>query len=340
MGWPIRILGAPAAAAWQRPTDWPTMPSITSSDEKVLMLVAVWPDGPSDVWFSCTESSGNYKVKWTLNGTPETVTSNATAEHAYTFADSDLSDVTAAGFKCAIIEVTPDAGDITAFKFRGITPPTSAIQGYIPSVIEIKRSLPNLTTWDIINNNARGEPHGILSLSFLDAVNVEQRLYILSLQNIEEIDTSQFVDFSYAFYDTPIISAPSSFSFLNASSLVLSFYKTRLRELTITALRPAGVNCNSTFNGGALLRKLHIADAGYISSCSDMLLGCNSLSDIVLDGMKISFNVADTNLDQAGYEALYASLGDPDAPATITASAAAVGANESALHANWTVVTP
>lgn len=129
--------------AWVRPTDWPVMPTITSSEQKIALLVPVYPQGSNFVAFSIT---GAYTVDWG-DGTTENVASGIKAQHEYSFDDTDLNPVSSEGYKTAIVIITPQASNnITSVNFNQKYSLTgSTFPDYSP-ILEMLISAPSLTS--------------------------------------------------------------------------------------------------------------------------------------------------------------------------------------------------
>lgn len=104
--------GAVASSGWQRPADWLAMPATV--ENAVDILAAVFNDESNYVAVEATVTGG-FQVDWG-DGNVTTHNSDATAEHQYDYADTDLGALTERGYKQALIRITPQAAnDITAF---------------------------------------------------------------------------------------------------------------------------------------------------------------------------------------------------------------------------------
>jgi hypothetical protein len=100
--------------AWQRPSDWPAMP--TTAANQIDILAAVTNDASNYVAVRATVSSGTFNVDWGDGTTTTGVTSGTNAEKQYTYSTLSTS-VTSRGYKTAMIKITPNTGgaNITAF---------------------------------------------------------------------------------------------------------------------------------------------------------------------------------------------------------------------------------
>jgi len=102
---------------WVRPSDWLTMPTVTETEDKVVMLVAVYPDAPTHESFQFysqdinTNAGTTYEVDWG-DGTTETVNHAITISHTYNYNDAGLASapITSEGWKQVLITITPTEG--------------------------------------------------------------------------------------------------------------------------------------------------------------------------------------------------------------------------------------
>lgn len=76
---------------WVRNPSWTTLPSVISSDQKLVGLYAIFPSESNFIAFTC---AGNYTVDWG-DGSSENVSSGVTAYHNYDYNDVDLNNTNA-----------------------------------------------------------------------------------------------------------------------------------------------------------------------------------------------------------------------------------------------------
>ncbi len=81
---------APTITPWVRNPTWLPMPSTTSSDERVDMLVTVYPES-NYIAFTFNTSAGTYHVVWG-DGSTDDVASGTAAQHLYSWSDTDLDN--------------------------------------------------------------------------------------------------------------------------------------------------------------------------------------------------------------------------------------------------------
>lgn len=97
---------------YQRPADWATLPTVTTTDQKFVGLVAVTNDDSNYLSLMGNTSVGNYQVDWG-DGTIETFGGGVQANHQYTYSTLAGSPTTR-GYKQAIVVVTALTGNLIA----------------------------------------------------------------------------------------------------------------------------------------------------------------------------------------------------------------------------------
>jgi hypothetical protein len=105
---------------WVRPSEWPALTPISTSESKVIGLVAVWPDDNRNLlaFQFQTSNSGQYTVDWG-DGTTENINNNVLANRQYTYSSVPGSP-TSYGYKVVTVTVTPTTGGatFTSLNFR------------------------------------------------------------------------------------------------------------------------------------------------------------------------------------------------------------------------------
>lgn len=130
---------------WVRPGDWLTLPTVTSSEQKVVILAAVF-DAPMN-YFS-VQVSGAFTVDWGDGTSAVNYTTGTNASKNLLWSSYNSSTLTSKGYRQAIITVTMQSGqNLTALSFGTRDP---ALVGASPGVgsaaLEVIASAPNLTS--------------------------------------------------------------------------------------------------------------------------------------------------------------------------------------------------
>jgi surface protein len=109
-------IGASTRIPWSKPSDWPDLPTITSTDNKFVALHAVFPNQDNFATIQVSTSTGTYNVDWG-DGVVDTVASGTVAYHNYDYTDPDITVVCSRGYKIATVVVTLNTGGATIFTF-------------------------------------------------------------------------------------------------------------------------------------------------------------------------------------------------------------------------------
>ena len=138
---------------YTRPSEWIDLPSVTSGEDIIHLLVAVFEDGDNYLGFRC---AGDFEVDW-----GDGFTTGYTANHPTTGGDvtsyniqySGVSSATTTsyGYRQAVVTITPQSGQtLTNFDIDEV--PFGGTGGYgntYSGILEIRLSVPNLTSGDL-----------------------------------------------------------------------------------------------------------------------------------------------------------------------------------------------
>jgi hypothetical protein len=138
---------------WVRPSDWLPMPTVLETDEKFVMLVAIYPEYETLSFF---RFQGAYTVDWG-DGIVEDFVSNEFAYHTYNYSDPGLAsaNITSEGYKQVLITVTPQAGQNLTYVSFHQTHPDAGSRAHPNYVQEMVISMPNCNggSWFIGGSN-------------------------------------------------------------------------------------------------------------------------------------------------------------------------------------------
>lgn len=129
---------------WDRPADWLAMPTIDPTENKVAILVAVFPNGGQPNKVALQIDTIGYTVDWG-DGDVTTHTGSTQAEHTYDFTDAALDGtLTTAGYKQAMIVMTPTTAGQNIPVVRFMQKYTGAPAGAVPTnFLDILMSAPS-----------------------------------------------------------------------------------------------------------------------------------------------------------------------------------------------------
>ena len=101
-------------STWVRPSDWLTMPTVLPTENKVVILYAVFDtDNETPTITMTTSNNSNYTIDW---GDGTVVTNNAVGTnvtHTYNYATIDNATLTSRGYKQVLITITPTNAGVT-----------------------------------------------------------------------------------------------------------------------------------------------------------------------------------------------------------------------------------
>lgn len=137
-----------------RPSDWLSLPAMTSSSQAFYGLLAITNDSSNFVAISAGVSTGTVTINWG-DGTSDTVASNVQVNHEYNYSAISPSTESTRGYRQVIVTITPNVGNLTGvntqLKYVGPGAPNT---GYTASArwLDIKFGSPFLNTFTISNN--------------------------------------------------------------------------------------------------------------------------------------------------------------------------------------------
>ena len=198
--------GGGGSSQWQRPSDWLTLPTLTSADNKFVGLHAVYEDAN----FVALTAAGAYTVDWG-DGVIENYAANVIAEHKYDYSTYDTAGATlcSRGYKQAIITVTPQSGN--QFTLININKRHSRLTNSSVSSGFLEVSIAGIyVTGVCISNSSVGgtgsnivhallESASVICPSLANYTGIFNKCY--SLRHIPQLDTSAVTNMNYMFYN-------------------------------------------------------------------------------------------------------------------------------------------
>lgn len=142
---------------WVRNPSWLTLPTVLSTDEKFVGLVAV----QSSDNFVAVTCAGNYTVNWGDGSAPENFASGVKAEHTYDYNDVDLANtdapVTFTALTSTVNRVNHGYTNGMPVRFYEIVTTTGIVEGISYYVIN--------ATPDSFQLSTNGDPTGLITLT-------------------------------------------------------------------------------------------------------------------------------------------------------------------------------
>jgi hypothetical protein len=284
------------AAGWQRPLDWPALPTVDPTEQKVVGLVGV---GNTTAEYLAVLFRDAYTVDWG-DGVVENFADNVKAEHQYTYASIPGSPTTD-GWKIVTVTITPQAGNnLTLLNLRQRYGTTFA---HANNWLDIAISGPNLTHFAPFSNALLGflGPRRFQLLSYGGtAFNTNAGLRLLSANLFD-------------------IRAPSVVS-LGSTPIAGSAATRRARfEFSPDNTWSGGT---AAFDGMTHLETLEVLNLGSATVAFTGLNGTSGgsrpLRSILMHGYTRSLNISWTSLSAEALNACFTALGTAAEGAVVT----------------------
>jgi len=300
---------------WVRPSDWLSLPSVVSGDQKIVMLVAVF-NTSNFLAFTC---SGNYQVDWGDGAGNVSYASGVKAQKELLWSDYSASTLTSRGYRQAIVTITPQTGqNLTSVDLnqRHSTPTVA----HSTSVLDMRVGGPFISTFTIGNLSNVSyrmlnwfEWVGVSALS--SAVN-----FFSGLTGLRAMVGTEFLanatDFSSMFYNCSSLQSVPLFNTAAGTSFTSMFY-----------------NCYS-------LQSVPLFNTAAGTNFTSMFYNCSSLQAGALSGTRYAISYANCLLSAAALNDIYANLGTPAGGAqtiTVTGNWGTATDNPSLVPSGWAV---
>jgi len=258
-GWYFRQSGtwrSMGSNAWTRPTQWLTLPTIGSTEQKMVALFAVFPTTAKEYSNVCEfRLSGNYTVDWGDGSAVENITSNVSALHTYSYTALSSTTDTTRGYRQAIITVTPQSGqNITSILLNR----NDSGNHFSGQWLEISINAASLATLTVGDTTRK---------PLLESVILKNNAIISAGNTFANCVKLQNVDLSFT---SLLTGATGTFSGCIALQTVPLF---NLSSLT---------NATSMFNSCYSLQTVPLFNLSSLTNATSMFLSCVSLQSIPL----------------------------------------------------------
>lgn len=272
-----------------RDSDFISIPSISSSEQKVAMLVFISNSTSNLLAFTC---AGNYTVDWG-DGVTENVSSGVAAQHSYDYSTFDPSNSTlnSEGFKQALVIITPQAGaNLTSLNFQTRHSSALAANNYSQQIIEMYISAPNLTSITLGTNViASVYPRSVRYVNLINSGSVTDFTRLFgSMHNLVKADigvigavttfTEMFTGCS-SLVEVNFLNPSSTTSLNNTSYMFYNCYSLLSAPFFNTAAVTA---MNYKFYGCESLNNVPLYNTANVTTMSNMFVNCYSLTTVPL----------------------------------------------------------
>ena len=148
--------GSGGACCWTRPADWlPT--TVVGGEQKIQLLVAVWPNFGVTGRQVLFKVSGAYTVDWGDGTAPQNFAFNTEAKHEYA-ANVLAGTETSEGWRQALVTITPQAGGSTLTDFTIPPTPYDTGKNFSSPVMEVVLGAPTVTSFAINSSTGGATP--------------------------------------------------------------------------------------------------------------------------------------------------------------------------------------
>ena len=279
---------------WVRNPQWLTLPTVLSTDQKMVGLHAIFPLSN----FIALVAAGDYTVDWG-DGVTENFAANVVAYHEYDYANTAFNGtLTDAGYKQAIVTVTPQAGQNLTYLNLNQKHNQTDLQAYSSGFLDIAVSSVELTDLRVAVSTPSNTT-GVVSFNLLEQfslINSDCKQLnnfftgARSLQSIPNFVTSLDapVTASVTFIDAGDLVTLSNHGFRNGDSVIFTAITTTT-GITIDTLyyiintTTDTFQVSTTYGGSAVaLTTDGTGTVVYGTTMQSMFLGCSSLTTVPL----------------------------------------------------------
>lgn len=263
---------------WVRPLDWLTIPTIASTEEKFIGLLAVTND---DANYIALSAAGNYHVDWG-DGTNADVATGVQSNHQYTYSAISNSTLTSRGYKQVLVTITAQAGQhITNINLQKKNT-TVGLSAYTAQWLDMTLNSPTLTSLSIGGTTVKLAWMEQCVIQTIGVVASAAGLFqnCFGLQSLPVFDTSAVTSFANFFNGcvslraVPLLNTASGTSF---NSMFLNCFSMESVPLLNTA---AGTNFVSMFNDCFALQVAPLFNTAAGTDFTGMFQFCYSLQSI------------------------------------------------------------
>ncbi len=328
-----------------RPADWLPLPKLTSEDQKIVGLHAVWPHDSNFVAFVC---EGAYTVDWGDGSSPQNYASGVAAYHVFDYDDLEGTECSR-GYRQAIVTITPQSGqNLTSANFAVKHNQAGLADGYSTGWLDVKAVGANIAAFLF------GSPMLLVVNAMLEIFEFIGSNVIVnfagmfagcySLQSIPQLDTSSGTNFSGMFFSCPSLqSIPQLDTSSSSGEIFIAMFAGCVSLQSIPQLdTSSGTNFSGMFNGCYSLQSIPQLDTSSGTNFTNMFMQCPSLSTAALLGTSTNISYQGCRLSRQALVDIFNGLATvTSATITITGNwgAADLSASDRDIATNkgWTI---
>lgn len=243
---------------WVRPSDWLTLPTLTTGEQKFVGLLAI----RETTNFVALTASGNFVVNWGDGSGDINVNAGVQAERNIAWADVSSSTLTSLGYRQVIVTVTMQAGQtMTSFSLQRKHTQAGLIANPTTNWLDISVNAPSMTTLEIRNGTT---------------VTGLRNLAVARVQENAVTNFSNLFNSCTGLRSLPILTTGSGTNFSGMFSLCTGLQAVPLFDTA------AGTNFGSMFNSCGNLRAIPLINTAAGTNFSIMFGSCARLLTVPL----------------------------------------------------------
>jgi hypothetical protein len=271
-------LAAPTAIpAYVHPSDWLTLPAVTTGDQKFVGLYAVTNTESN---FAAVNCAGAYTVDWGDGSAPANLATGVTAYHNYVFTDLNVSTTCSRGYRQAIVTITPQAGqDLTKVDLARVHNQPGLVPTYSTGWLDVRMAGSLVST--LIIYLASGPTHPSLErFEYVGPSSLTTTNNLFTNTGVRSVMgtvwTASVTDFTRMYFGTLVDSVPP---LVTSSGVVFaSMFETCRALVTIPPMDTSdGTNLSSMFSSCSNLESVPPLDTSANINFTSMFSGCSSL---------------------------------------------------------------
>ena len=269
---------------WKRNPSWPTLPTVLSTDQKFVGLIAVFPDSTFTA-LTATTSSGTYTVDWGDGTSAQTYASGSQANYQYSYSASGLTD-TPVTFTASTGLVTRNSHGYTngsLISFAVINTTTGIVVGQKYYVINATANTFQLSATSVggaitLTNDGTGTilPYK-MAIVTVTPTTANLTGFNLNVKN----STAGLNTYESGWLDITVGSPNFTSSGLTISAATINISRYMCEQVTIINLGSC-TNMSNMFRFLSALQSVPLFNTAAVTNMSNMFQQCYSLTSVPL----------------------------------------------------------
>lgn len=322
-----------AVAPWVRPSDWLPLPNVSSSEQKMVGLVAIFD---TDSEFLAFTATGNFTVDWGDGSATENISSGVTAQHKYTYSSISNSTLCSRGYKQVIVTVTPQAGQnfdsVSLDKRHSSASAQVQSSGWLDITCSCRAASTSgfsstgavsrstmLEQCTILNGGSRTSCASMFtaccalqSIPLFNTASVTNMSYMFnlcySLKIVPLFNTAAVTNMKNMFYSCYALELVPLFNTSSVTDMSNMFYACYSLQLPPMFDMSAVINISYMFYYCYTLKVIPAFNLAAVTSTFNAFYNCLTLSRALFTGLGVNFSLLNCNLSGAALDEIYTNL--------------------------------